>query len=398
MTPDTNRSDQSGASLTRGIGLPGRVTVSFGVGGGILLGGFLVAWMTLAGKLSGSGLLLATTGLFGLGALFGLLHGGLLGLLGRPDEMTRREAGWAIGKSLLYAIPALAVGWLVAGWISMTIMAAHLGQLIPWLGVGVGWTVGVFLLWVTGSYGLRGLKRAYARWPQYRVGTALTAASFMALLYIFWVGQPAALFGFRFELTEVGAVLAAGLSTLWIVGPLVTLALRGLEQLEGAPVPAFRPTEDKKALALNAGLGLVVGLVLAVLALPFYGPPLQVPFPVEGGPGMALGFALSHAVLYEVLLRLGAVSLLAWGLYRLYRAQPTRAALWAVLGVAGLQLVLFLPVLLSIGFPTTAQMVGFGAATVVIPALVLGALFWRRGLSAAITAEGTALMVLVLLA
>lgn len=397
MTNTSQQQTESTDTLTRGVGLPGRITVSFGVGGGVLLGGFLIAWMTLMGKLSGSGLLLATTGLFGLGGLFGLLHGGLLGVLGRPEGMTRTEAGKSVFKSLLYAFPALAIGWLVSGWISMTIMARHIGEVLPWVGVAAGWGVGLFLLLVAGSYGLRGFKLAYARWPQRVPGTTLTAVMFAALAYIFWTGNPAALFGFQVELTNVGAVLAAGMATIWVVGPLVTVSLRELAHM-GAEAPSPR-LADGKQVALNVGLGLGIGVALAALALPFYGPPLQVPMPIEGvAPSAVLGFALSHALINEIVLRLGLVSMLAWVLYRFYEAGSLQAATAAIVGVALIQLGLYMPAILSVGFPTTLAAIGFAATAVVIPALALGALFWSRGLSAAITAETAALGTLALLA
>ena len=60
-----------GTELPRGIGLHGRVAVTWAAAGGILLGGVLVAVMTLAGRLSGHGLFFTVSGLFVIGAVLG---------------------------------------------------------------------------------------------------------------------------------------------------------------------------------------------------------------------------------------------------------------------------------------------------------------------------------------
>ena len=79
-----------GTDVPRGIGLTGRVAVSWAVAGGILLGGFMVALLTLTGRMNANGLLISSTLLFTLGGLAGFIHGGALGYLkdqGVDDEM-----------------------------------------------------------------------------------------------------------------------------------------------------------------------------------------------------------------------------------------------------------------------------------------------------------------------
>ena len=73
----------------RGVGLPGRVTVSFTMAGGLLLGGIMVALMTLSGQLSGHGLFMTSSGLFVIGAILGGVHGSVLGFLGRELAMEK---------------------------------------------------------------------------------------------------------------------------------------------------------------------------------------------------------------------------------------------------------------------------------------------------------------------
>ncbi|HKJ92273.1 MAG TPA: hypothetical protein VJ957_03845, partial [Longimicrobiales bacterium] len=53
---------RTGRVLARGVGRAGKIAISWSVAGGLLLGGFLVAGMTLAGRLSGNALLLTSSG------------------------------------------------------------------------------------------------------------------------------------------------------------------------------------------------------------------------------------------------------------------------------------------------------------------------------------------------
>ena len=131
-----------GRTLTRGLGRPGKTAVSWAAGGGLLAGGFLVAAMTLTGQLSGHSLLLTCTGLFLVGSLLGFGHGAILGWMGRPEGMDRKAAAKSIAFGAAYAVPALLVTWLLAGWIGMTSVALYSGQTAPIIGCGLAWLVG----------------------------------------------------------------------------------------------------------------------------------------------------------------------------------------------------------------------------------------------------------------
>ena len=154
---------QDQKALARGIGLPGRVAVSWATAGGMLTGGFLVAAMTLAGRLSGSGLLMTSAGLFVIGALLGFAHGGVLGVLGRPDHLSLQDALKGVALAAVYAVPAAAVGWIVAGWTAMTVVALYMERTAALVAVGAAWLVGALLVAVAARQGPWWCSR---RWPR----------------------------------------------------------------------------------------------------------------------------------------------------------------------------------------------------------------------------------------
>ncbi|CAN5871290.1 hypothetical protein BH23GEM9_BH23GEM9_28710 [soil metagenome] len=396
MTTTTiqNRNDATalGTAVSRDIGLSGRVAVSWTLGGGLVVGGFLVALMTLAGKLSGSGLLLAAASLYIIGAVFGFIHGAALGYFGRPTDVTAKEAWGRIGMAALYALPALIVGFLAAGWIAMTSVALYIGKPLPMVGVAVGWLVGLVVVVVAALSGWQALRNAYARWPERQLGTVLVATTFAALLVVFMADRPE-LWGLRLRVTEVGAVLLAAVGAFWIAGPVVTIALRLRTRMQGAPslVVPNRATR----LGADIAMGLAAGAILGIVAVPFQ----QAAFagaPQVGTIGGAVLIA-SRALVDEVLLRLFLVTAAVWTLVRHYGTPRSIAAVYAVFAAALVQVVLYLPGVGAIGFATTGATVAYVAMTVALPALVFGVLFWKRGLGSALVAHATALVALALM-
>jgi hypothetical protein len=375
----------------RDVGLMGRVIVTWTVGGGLAAGGFLVAGMTLAGRLSANALLLSALILYGMGAVLGFVHGAALGYFGRPAGVTTKDALARIGMSALYAIPAVIVGFLAAGWIAMTSMALYLGRTLPLVGVAAGWLVGAVVVVVAAVAGLQALRNAYARWEDRRLGTLLVAGTFAALLVLFLADRPE-LWGTRLRVTEVGAVLLALVGAFWIAGPVVTLGLALQRLLPGR----------RRAAGFGAGaqpwagmaLGLAAGAVLGLLAVPFQ----QAAFATA--PAGTLGgvvHGLSRALVDEVLLRLFLVTGLVWALVQWNATPRPKAVLLAVLAAALVQAALYLPGVTAIGFPTMAGTVGYMAATVVLPAVVFGVLFWKRGFATALLAHATALVAVMLM-
>lgn len=385
----TDRRD--GTTLTRGIGTHGRVAVSWAAAGGITLGGILVAVMTLTGRLSGLGLLQTATGLFVIGAVIGLAHGATLGFFGRSRATTARQAAGDLGRATLYALPALAVAWLVTIWVAMTMAAGYLDRWLPTVGVTLAWIAAAAFVVTAGIHGVRALRNAYARWPERTPGTALVAASFTALMALFLADRPE-IWGLDLQVTETGAVLLAGFLTFWVAGPAITLALRLL-----ADLPLARPklvAGSGSRMGTDVALGLVVGAALGILAVPF----LEGMAPAAVGMGGGAVVAVSQAVVDEIALRLVLLTGVAWALLRWHRIGRAEAAIAAVAATVLVQLALYAPEVAAVGFPTTVAATGFAITTIALPAVAFGVLYWRRGFGAALAADAAAVLAILFLA
>lgn len=207
-----------------GLGTAGRTALALAVAGGVLLGGMILAGLAAAGQLRSSHLLVVGTVLYGIGAVLGFVHGAVLGYFGRDEGVDGR--GWRrqMGLAIACAPLPLAAGWAVSGWIATTAGNVLYGN--PWLliGTGFGLAAGVFALGVAARCAWASLRAAYRRWPQRVVGTAVVMAAY-AVLALAFLGVPAAAFG-GFMPTGLGALLAAGALTTWVVGPLTSATLR----------------------------------------------------------------------------------------------------------------------------------------------------------------------------
>ncbi|MEJ2202552.1 MAG: hypothetical protein P8170_00445 [Gemmatimonadota bacterium] len=381
--------ETSGKSVPRAIGLHGRVAVLSAMAGGIALGGVLVAAMTLSGRLSGHALFMNATGLFIVGALIGLVHGVVLGYFGRPAGVSPRQAMRDLGLGVLYAVPGVAIAWLTAIWVAMTMIAAYTGRVGPLAAVALGWVSAGIILSVAVVHAWRAVQNAYARWPERTPGTVLAAASFAALLLTFLADRPE-IWGLRLRLTETGAVLLAAFLTVWVAGPMVTLALRLARQ-----VPLARPLaglEPSRSTAADLGIGLLVGLVVGLLAVPFVAP--------SAAPAVAgtLVIDLGQALVDEVMLRLFVVTGVAWLLLRWHRLSSTEAVVGAIVTATVAQVALYSPGAVAIGFASWTGLAAFLAIAVALPAAVFGLLFWRRGFGSALVADIAALAAIALLA
>jgi hypothetical protein len=387
MSATMKQETQGGMALTLGLGSVGKLAVSWAVAGGILVGGILVAGMTLAGQLSGFGLLLTATGLFVVGGVLGFIHGGLLGWLGRPPTETRRQALASLGMGAVYAVPALLVSWLVAGWIAMTTVALYAGKVAGLIGSGIAWLIGAALLVVAVEHGWSAARRLYAGWSNARVASLLVAALYGGLLAVFLAERPQ-LWGLQVQVTPVGAVLLATAATLWLAGPVVALSLALLDRM-----PVTRPAVafgGPSSALVSIGIAVVVGVVMALIALPFY----TTTYGVTTG-GMA--GVLSGALMDEVLFRLFLVTAVAWVGLREFGFTEGKAVGVAVAVAALAQVLIYLPGVLAIGFPSTATLLGFLAVTALVPALAFGVLYWQRGFGTALVAHATALLALFLI-
>ncbi len=385
-----------GTELPRGIGLTGRVAVSWAVAGGILLGGFLVAFMTLTGQMSANGLLISSTLLFTVGGLAGFIHGAALGYLGRGAETTRKQALAALALAALYTVPMMAAGWVATGWIAMTVGAIYKRTALAYAGTMIGWGAGLAVLATAAVLGFQALRAAYARWSDAPLGTALVAASFAALLVSTLAARPT-IWGLGLRVTEAGAVILSALVALWVVGPLLTVALALVRRL---PTPRLSlGLVGPGGPIASIAVGLVVGLVVGLISLPFHLAPLGVPAVGAGvGPLGALVVAISRALVDEVLLRLCLMTGAIWLVLRWHPLHREEAALLAAVISAVAQLALYLPGMLAIGFPSTLAALGYALLAVLLPGLAFATVYYLRGFTAAVVADATALVALALLA
>ncbi len=386
--PVTHSAKAPTTALPRTIGLHGRVAVLSAMAGGVATGGVLVAAMTLGGQLSGHALFMNATALFIVGAALGLVHGAVLGFFGRPADTSVRQAGSQLALAALYALPGLAVAWLAAIWVAMSVVAAYTGSVGAMAGVGLGWFAAAAILVVAAVQAWRALGNAFARWPDRRVGSLLVAASFAALLILLLADRPE-IWGIRLRVTETGAVLLAAFVALWIAGPMVAVALRLVRLL-----PSGRPADGLLGGRLSAtdlAIGLLVGGVVGLLAVPFAGPASA---PAAFG---VLVVEVSQALVNEVMLRLFLVSAVAWLLLRWHRVRPEEAAVGAILTATVVQVALYVPGARMVGFASGTATTAFLVVGVAVPALAFGFLFWKRGFAAALVADATALIALALL-
>lgn len=389
LTPTTNETGTP-TPVRRQIGRTGRVALSWAMAGGIGLGGVLVSLMTLTGRMSANALMLTTTGLFIIGAVLGFAHGAVLGAFGRSEERTRSDAVRSLGKGALYAIPGLAVSWLAASWISMTVVARYTATFPAYAGAAVGWIAGAVVIGWGAYEGVTALRKAYARWPEWQLGTAVVALSFAAMLVIFLSDRPE-LWGTRLRVTQTGAVLMAAVSALWVVGPVTTLGILALRKL-GTPDTLAGSFESKGAV-MDLALALAAGTAIGLLAAPFLAGTTATAATAEGALG-TLAVALSQAMVSEVLLRLFLMSGVAWLILSWGRASKEEAVLTAVIAAALMEVLLHVPGILNAGFPGQLATATYLLTAVLIPGLVFGALYYLRGFRAAVLTHAASVVVI----
>jgi hypothetical protein len=205
------------------LGLVGQIATSWGVAGG-LLGAVVVTGHMVAGQLSGSLGFLTTTIFFVAGSLIGFLHGGLVGYVSRPPEVSRQLALRRLALASVYAVPAMLTGWVVALGLAVTPAALTSGRPALALPALLGWAglVGV-VTWATVET-RRGLPNLFARWPESRALLVVLGLLFLALLP-FFLGSRPEIWLLHVRPTGTAAVFMAVGATAWIGGPLVTLGL-----------------------------------------------------------------------------------------------------------------------------------------------------------------------------
>lgn len=149
--------------LPKRFGMPGAVFLSWMIAGGLLAGGFLVAYGTMTERVSGRALLHTAGGLYIIGAIIGGILGGALGMFGRPSQMTPRSAFSDQMVALLYSLPALFIAFVITGWIAMTVVAISLEEVLPIVGVSAAYLIAFLAVGVAIRFGAFGARRAAER-------------------------------------------------------------------------------------------------------------------------------------------------------------------------------------------------------------------------------------------
>jgi hypothetical protein len=193
--------------------------------GGLIMGGFLVALGTLLDELTVTAAPAVTRLAFVAGMLLGLVHGSVLGVLGRPDDMPRREAMASALAGALWAIPAALIALYVTLWLSITRWAFVVEQPFLIAGVLLSWLFGLAVLLWFGRELLRAGRAALRRWPERRRGTVVIGFTFVALLVTLVATRPT-IWWTDERVSAAGAALLAFGITVWAMMPLEVLVLR----------------------------------------------------------------------------------------------------------------------------------------------------------------------------
>ena len=383
----------------RGVELPAALTIAWSLAGGMLFGGAAVVLMILTGRMSGHLMLTASATLFALGALAGLVHGVALGILGRPETMTVRESISAMVHGLLYLVPALLLGWLVAGWVAAMPLAWTGKHFIAVAISALAWVAMIVTAYFAGSIGVRAAGLAYRRWPHRALGSALVGAVAATTVAAFFV-QPPTIWFTHTRLAMPGALLLAFIVTFWFYGPIIAVGLWFVKRIRPELREADMPLPATlKRIGSSAGIAMAAGLALAVIALPFYRGALGLPSDVERlGFAGAMMMTLSRAFTDELFFRLFTMTV-AYVLAVRLMPQGKYAIAIAIATGATLDLIVHLRDLPALGLPGALALTSFAAVRIVIPAIAFGYLFWKRGLGTAVgahVASGAALGLLAL--
>ena len=399
-TPQLHTAADLGTSVPhRGVELPAAVAIAWSLAGGMLFGGAAVVLMIATGRLSGHLMLTASATLFAVGAVAGLAHGVALGILGRPEGASVRDTVNALVHGLLYLVPALLLGWLIAGWVAAMPLALSGHKVIGTAISAVAWLAMVVTVYFAGSAGLRAARLAYRRWPHRVAGTAMVGVVFASLVVAFLI-QPPTIWFTNIRLATPGAMILAFVSAFWLYGPMITVGLWLVRRLRPDIGEAEFPSPATlKRVGTSAGIAVASGLALALIALPFYRGALHLPSDVERlGFASAMLMALSRAVTDELFLRLFAMTVVFVLAARLFRAQGARVVALSIGIAAALDLVVHWAEVPPLGLPNAGMVAAFSVVRIVIPAVMFGYLFWRRGIGTAVGAHLTAGAALGLLA
>jgi hypothetical protein len=204
------------------VGRMPAVTASWTLAGG-LAGGTLVAALVFGGRVHPDALQVVTALLVSLGAALGMVHGFMLGVVGRPEkEPAPGISQWAL--SIFGSAAAWVVGMVGSLWLGMSTVVAISGRPIGWIGLTAGGLATATILVAATVLGWRALSTAFYQWPDHALGAWLVCGTFVVLSGSLLAIRPA-LPGTQVQLTVGGTLMAAALATLWIALPAIVLIL-----------------------------------------------------------------------------------------------------------------------------------------------------------------------------
>jgi len=320
------------------------------------------------------------------------VHGVILGIAGRPEGTTPRQAASAMLHGLFYYPFGLLLSWAVAGWVAAMPLALLGHHVIGTVISALAWVAMAATVYFAGSTGLHALQLAYRRWPDRVPGTIMVGATLVALLAAFAI-QPPTIWFTDVRLTYPGAAVLALGATFWFYGPIITAGLAVLRKA----MPLFPTTRvlDRvnagKAIALRAGIAIGAGILVAALAAPFHKGSLGLPTDVERvGLLPAMGLAVANAVTDELFLRL-FVFTAALALAVRLMPKDKSWAVWLAIAVATVaDLLLHWPDMTALGLPGASTVIAYAVARMAIPAVLFGIIYFRRGLGTAVAAHAAA--------
>jgi hypothetical protein len=179
--------------------------------------------------------------------------------------------------------------------------------------------------------------------------------------------------------------------TIWVTGPIITLALRYSRGTVLRPELGWGRAPVQ--ITLNALLAVVVGAAVALAARSFYEVPYLLPNVATGRSAMGTVLAtFSHATLDEIFLRFVPITLMACLLTRGHPRRGLGIAAVSILFSVVVQVLLYSPGVTAIGFRTSGTALSYVALAVALPAAVFGVLLWWRGLGVAWLAHVTWLL------
>ena len=187
-------------------------------------GGLATAALLLLGRIHPDALLLTAAFLTTLGSGFGMVHGAVLGYLGRPRQDTgeSRFPGLTVSLAALFAFAA---AMIIAVWLAIAVLAGMAGQPAGWAIVLIALPIAVgSLVWAT-ILGWYAIENAYARWPDHRIGSLLIGGAFIVLLAAFLALRPV-IPGTQLQLSVPAGMIVAGLAALWLAAPAIFFGLR----------------------------------------------------------------------------------------------------------------------------------------------------------------------------